>query len=114
MRARFPAVLVAFWALAAALGPRPTHAFAPWVPEALLPYVFVSDASWLQTTIDEAGPSDLDEVRRAVYLAAIALPDEALADAFRSRYPSESDFDAYAFKEFLILPDWRYSPMLEQ
>ena len=53
--------------------------------------------------LGRATPIDVDELRSATWRAGAAHPDPAVRERFVARYPSERQFDAWAWKEFLGL-----------
>lgn len=50
-----------------------------------------------------ATPGDVDELRAVTWRTGAAHPDPAVRARFLARYPSETGFDAWAWKEFLGL-----------
>ena len=57
----------------------------------------------LPRDLARATPVDVDELRRATWRVGANHPDAAVRAAFLARYPAESSFDAWAWKEFLGL-----------
>ncbi len=57
----------------------------------------------LPRDLGQATPADVDELRDATWRAGAGHPDPAVRARFLARWPSERQFDAWAWKEFLGL-----------
>jgi hypothetical protein len=91
------AALALLWALAA---PERSRAYEERVHQLIgeraLPATLPSDLA-------RATQVDVDELRSATWRAGAGHPDPAVRERFVARYPSERQFDGWAWKEFLGL-----------
>ncbi len=92
---------------AALAAPAVLLAYGTAIHDLLPPAVLAGRASLVGAVGSDTLPGmrdgDLARFRTWLYARASALPDTALRRRFRARYPRSADFDARAFREFLML-----------